>query len=137
MRYFIDTSIIMYAAGAEHEYKKSCVSILEQIERNKLEAFISTEVIQEIIYRYAHIGKKQKGINLSRAIMSFVPLVGVDESAVHAALDLFTRYDIDPRDALHAAVALQFDTSAIISSDRHFDAIEEIERMDPQAFYRV
>ncbi|MBI4599297.1 type II toxin-antitoxin system VapC family toxin [Candidatus Uhrbacteria bacterium] len=134
MRYFLDTSVIMYAAGAEHAYKKPCVLILEKIERNLIDALTSTEVIQEIIYRFAHIGEKQKGIELSRVIMSFVPLVGVDESAIQSALDLFERYDVDARDALHAAVALQFGTNAILSSDKHFDTIEEIERVDPFAF---
>jgi len=131
MRYFLDTSMIMYAAGAEHEYKKPCVAILERIERHELEIFTSVEVIQELFYRYAHIGRKQEGVILAKSVMSFVPLLPVDDAIMESALDLFERYDIDPRDALHAAVALNFGITLILSSDQHFDQVKEVQRVDP------
>lgn len=134
MRYFLDTSVIMYAAGATHEYKESCVKILERIEHQSLEVFTSTEVIQELLYRYAHLHRKEDGIALARSVMSFVPILPVDEAVIESAIELLQRYDVDPRDTLHAAVALNFGIASIISADQHFDRINEIKRIDPLTF---
>lgn len=42
---FLDTSVVMYAAGKKHEYKEPCVSVPEKIERHALEVAIDTEVV--------------------------------------------------------------------------------------------
>ena len=38
---------------------------------------------------------------------------------------------LEPRDAIHAAVVLNHGLEAIISADRAFDEITEIKRLDP------
>src|SRR3989338_6909850 len=126
MRYFLDTSVIMYRAGAAHEYKQPCIAILERIEQKALEVFTSTEVVQELLYRYTRLGRKSDGVALARSIMGFVPVLPVDEAIIESAIELLQRYEVDPRDALHAAVALNFGISTIISADQHFDRMQEI-----------
>ena len=43
-------------------------------------------------------------------------------------------YEINPRDAIHLATALIFESSEIISSDTDFDNIKEIKRIDPKNY---
>ena len=58
---FIDTSIIMYAAGSEHPYKKPSLDLLKLIAVGEIEAVINVEVLQEILHRYTMINMKDKG----------------------------------------------------------------------------
>lgn len=53
---FLDTNIFMYAAGKSHPYKNPCLHILKDVETKALSAIVNTEVFQELLYRYTHIG---------------------------------------------------------------------------------
>ena len=41
--YFIDTNVVMYAAGKEHFYKLPCLKILNDIESGRIRAAVNTE----------------------------------------------------------------------------------------------
>lgn len=131
MQYFLDTSVILYAAGAEHEYKKSCVAIIEKVARDELSVCVSTEVLQELVHRYIRLSKKQEGIKMVRDVGELVQVLPVDNIAFLRALTILEQCEVDTRDALHAAVALHFGIDHIISADKHFDLIPKITRVDP------
>ncbi|KKU13130.1 MAG: putative ribonuclease VapC [Parcubacteria group bacterium GW2011_GWC2_45_7] len=133
MQYFLDTSVILYAAGAQHEYKKSCATIIEQIAREELSVCISTEVLHEIVHRYTRLSKKQEGIKIARDISELVQVLPVDDVAFLHALTILEQCEVDTRDAVHAAVVLHFGISHIISADKHFERIKEVTRIDPTA----
>ena len=54
-------------------------------------------------------------------------LVDVD-GILARALALMRKYQLDPRDSIHAASALTEGAELIISTDRHFDKNKEIRR---------
>jgi len=47
--------------------------------------------------------------------------------------NLWIKYEIKPRDAIHAATALENGIEIIVSYDRDFDKLEEIKRLDPRS----
>ena len=53
MKVFIDSNIPMYVAGANHPHRAPAVRFLERVRRGEVEASTSTEVLQEILYRYS------------------------------------------------------------------------------------
>ncbi len=53
-------------------------------------------------------------------------------SSIIKAQELISAYDIRPRDAIHAACALENNTNTICSFDDDFDKIKEINRIKPQ-----
>jgi predicted nucleic acid-binding protein len=54
---FIDSNIPMYVAGREHAHREPSRRFLEAVRRNEIEACTSTEVLQEILYRYTALGR--------------------------------------------------------------------------------
>jgi len=134
--YFLDTSIIMYAVGKEHHYKESCVAIIEKIARQKLEVVTDSEVFQEILYRYSHIGQKEKGISVARDMLILIGnVIPVKREDVKLALEIFAdSKGIKSRDAIHAAIMLNNGFNEILSTDRHFEKIKGIKRKDPFQF---
>ena len=132
---FIDTNIVIYAAGAESEYKNPSLKLLKRIAGGELEACSDTEVLQEILYRHWHLKDYEKGIRLCDETVIIIPqILSITREDLVTAVGLLTRtgFKIQPRDAIHAAVMLNNGIETILSYDRHFDLIPGIKRLEPK-----
>ena len=131
MRVFIDSNVPMYVAGRDHPLRESARRILDRAQRGELEACTSTEVLQEILFRYWGL----KRIDLAREVYDlFVQLCPVIFPVTLADTDrakeiLVARPAISARDAVHAAVMLNNDVTHIATFDQGFDAVPGIERL--------
>ena len=130
---FVDTNIFMYAAGREHAYKAPCLHALELIEQGQIAAVTDVEVLQELLYRYWHIGQLDKGLRLYDECEALMPEVFDvtlrDVGRARALLE--TRRAMPPRDARHLAVMMNHRVREILSVDTDFDRITGIRRIDP------
>ncbi len=137
--YFLDVNVPMYAAGKDHIYKESCVWVLTEVANGRLDTIVDAEIIQEILYRYGAIQQWQIGVQMARNLLDLVPKVlPVTASDVKTAVSLFAHYapqGVKARDVLHTAVMQNHDLTHIISTDRHFDQIDGITRLDPQVLF--
>ena len=133
--FFMDTNIPMYAAGRPSQFKIPCIRILEKIERGRLKVAIDTEVIQEILYRYHNIRLDAQAIQLSRQVLRLgLSVLPVTRSEMEMAISLHEKYSrmrIPPRDSLHVAVMLGNNLTKILTVDKHFQVIQEVESIDP------
>lgn len=133
---FVDTNIVMYAAGADHPYRRPCQASLDLIVNERLPAVVSCEVHQEILHRYLSLGlpdeAQQVSINLEILVPITLPVTMAD---IDLARKLIQRYPtLKARDLIHVAVMLQNDVSRILSTDAHFDQVSEVQRIDPRDF---
>jgi hypothetical protein len=131
---FIDTNIFLYAVGEEHPLRKPCQDILRMIGDGALTATSNCEVVQELLYVLSRRGKLQEGIHLARSILAIFPdLLPVSVKEISLACDLLSKNPgLSVRDAVHAATMMTCGIRTIISSDRHFDSLPEIHRIDPE-----
>ena len=104
---FLDSNIFMYAAGKPHSYKNRCLHILKDVETQTLSAVVNTEIFQELLYQYSHIGMADKGIQLCNDVFKYsLTILSVTEADIRLAVDLFENHKntgVKPRDAIHAA----------------------------------
>lgn len=130
---FIDTNIFIYAAGEPHPYKKPSKQLLEKIAINRLRAITNTEVLQEILHRYWVIGKPQIGFAIFDDSLKIVPVIlPINKQDILKARELLQKYNmIEPRDAVHVAVMLNYGIKTLYSYDQHFDQIKVIRRIQP------
>jgi predicted nucleic acid-binding protein len=130
---FVDANIFMYAAGRDHPYKVPCLHALELIEKGNLPAVADVEVLQELLYRYWHIGELEKGLRLYDDFEALVPeIFDVTLRDVDRARSLMKKKRaLSPRDALHVAVMLNHRVQEILSVDTDFDAVTGIRRINP------
>jgi predicted nucleic acid-binding protein len=137
--FFVDSNIIMYAVGAEHACRSPCLDALDRIICESLQAVVSSEVHQEILHRYLSIGLPDKAREVSIKLETIIPAtLPVTLADIRRVRQLAERYPgLKARDLLHAAVMLENGLTRILSTDRHFDRLAEIERIDPHDFHRV
>jgi predicted nucleic acid-binding protein len=133
---FIDTAVIMYAAGAEHPLREPSRRVLSRIGTGELDGVISVEVIQEILHRFSSIRRRDVGEAQARDAMDFfAPVLPITHALMRRVPDLAARYpSLAARDLIHVATCVHEGITEIISPDRGFDGVAEVRRIDPAAF---
>ena len=131
--HFIDANVPMYAVGAEHPLKGPCLAILRSIASGELAAVTDAEVCQEIIHRYTALGEREQALHVARLFIKLVPeILPILKEDLLLSLEMHRRYpSLQARDSLHTAVMRNNGIQFIISADRHFDEVDEVERIDP------
>lgn len=133
MTVFVDSAVMMYAAGSEHPLREPCRRILDRVGRGELAATTSVEVVQEILHRYRSIGRADGGIELAvHTLDTFAPVLPITHALMRRVPALAERYpDLATRDLVHVATCIHEGITDIVSTDRGFDQVHEIRRIDP------
>ena len=136
MTAFIDTAVIMYAAGGEHPLRDPSRRVLSRIGNGDLDGVISAEVVQEIIHRFVSIRRSDVGQEQAREAMDFfAPVLPITHAVMRRVPDLARKYpSLDARDLLHVATCIHEGITDIVSTDRGFDQVAEVRRIDPTEF---
>jgi predicted nucleic acid-binding protein len=130
---FIDSAIIMYAGGAEHPLRDPCGRIIKSIGDGDIDAVTSAEVIQEILHRFISVRRPETGrAQANDALDLFAPVLPITHALMRRVPDLGMRYpSLAARDLVHVAACIQEGITEIISTDRGFDQVAEVRRIDP------
>lgn len=109
--------------------------ILSDVANKKIKACTSVLTWDEIVFTFKKYLGHKKAIVQGERFLRFPNLVfiGTNLQIVASANNLMKKYEINPRDAIHAATSL-ISESDIISSDTDFDKIKEVKRIDPKNY---
>ncbi len=132
--YFLDTNIIMYSVGGEHPLRNPCRLWIEKIRDGNLQVVSDTEVLQEILYRYISLGRKEEAIEITQSLIELCEeIFPVLLEDIQFAMQLIQKGKaVGIRDAIHVATMHQNHIPKILSADHHFDDIPGIKRVDPK-----
>ncbi|MBI5399790.1 type II toxin-antitoxin system VapC family toxin [Candidatus Saganbacteria bacterium] len=132
-RLFIDTNIFIYAQGLEHKYKQPCQIVMRLVAADEIYGVTNTEVLQEIMYRYDAIGKREIGLQMVDNVLAIIhEVLAVEKADVLLAAGLLRKHQqLNIRDAFHAATAVRNNLKYILSVDKHFDLLSILQRVDP------
>jgi uncharacterized protein len=130
---FIDTSIVMYAGGADHPNREPCRAVMGRVADGTLDAVTSAEVVQEILHRFTR-GQRQIGSRMARSVLDlFDEVLPVERCTIAAAVARYENHpQLSARDALHVATCVANGINAIVSVDAGFDVVADVRRIDPR-----
>ena len=128
---FIDSNVPMYLVGAEHPHKIDAQRMLERCIADDERLVTDAEVLQEILHRYAAIGRKDAISLAFQAILGVVDEVfAVELRDVERARDiLFASQQLSARNAVHLAIMERNQIETILSFDSGFDDYPGITRL--------
>jgi len=131
MRVFVDSNIPMYVAGRDHPNREPARRFLERVRAGEVEACTSTEVLQEILYRYGALHRLDLAASVYDLFVQLCPVVlPVTLADTDRAKSLFTgAHQVGVRDAVHAAVMLNNDVTSIATFDAGFDRVPGLSRV--------
>jgi predicted nucleic acid-binding protein len=131
VRVFIDSNIPMYVAGRDHPLRDPSRRLLARVQGGEVEGCTSTEVLQEILYRYVGLRRPDLAVEIYDLFVGLCSTVfPVTLADTDRARDLVRGgTPASMRDLVHAAVMLNNDVTTIASFDGGFDHVKGIERL--------
>ena len=131
----LDTTVLVYAKGADHPLRDPCRRLIEAIAEGDIEATTTAEVIQE----FAHVRARRRGradaASLGRDYNELLsPLLPVSGEDLERGLVLFEQLEqLGAFDAVLAATAIAARAKALVSADTAFAAIPQLPHVVPDA----
>lgn len=128
---YIDANILVYAFHPQdHPHQARSRELLLEVLRGG-PAITCALTIDEVVWTLRKGIGRHHAIEAARKVLKTPRLViaAVHRSHVEQSLELADRTGLDPRDAIHAAVAIHDGCTQILSDDPDFDAVEDLERI--------
>jgi len=128
---YIDSNIFIQGILREDNNSKNIVLKIANKEFTGVTSVLSwdelTFIVQKFLGKEIAIIEGKKFFNLPN-----INFVEVKKEIIGKAQRLFEKYNIKPRDAIHAATAINLGVKEIISENSDFDKISELKRIDPK-----
>jgi predicted nucleic acid-binding protein len=131
---YIDSNVFIYPAiyqtEAQQKAKRAKETLLK-IESGEISAYTSTLTWDEVVWVVSRVLSRDDGIRQGRKLLGFPNLefINVDEGTLTLAQTLLDKYKLSPRDSIHVASALNRKIKRVISDDKDFDQVKEINRI--------
>lgn len=132
----LDSTIAAYALGGNDARRDACRSMMQRAAAGEIRAYASVEMIQELVHHRLRIsGNRMDSAADGRDVMASCTVLNFDREILDLSLDLIEKHPtVRGRDAVHAATAIAYGIERIASTDRAFDDIPGITRVDPLHF---
>jgi uncharacterized protein len=129
----LDTTVLVYAKGADHPLRESCRELIAAIADRELEARTTVEVIQEFVHVRALRRDRSDAASLGRDYSELLaPLLSPTAADLDAGLALFERHSaLGAFDAVLTACAARAGISTLVSADAAFADQTEIPHVVP------
>lgn len=133
---YIDSNIFIYPIVYDPSSIREALrakNFLRKIALGEIEAYVSPVTWDEVVWVVRKVLGVSSSLNQGRKLLSFpnLKILPVKRTTVLKAQDLMEKYELKPRDALHAAIALENKITTIVSYDEDFDKLKEIKRIEP------
>jgi hypothetical protein len=127
----LDSNIPMYLIGPSHPHKADAQRLLEKFVSERRRLVTDTEVLQEILHRYAAINRHSDIQLAFDALLDAVDDVfPIDRAVAERAKQIVLGYRrLSARDAVHLAVMEQYGIKQIFTFDAGFDGFSGITRL--------
>jgi uncharacterized protein len=131
----IDTTVLVYAVGADHPLRGSCQQLIRAIADGTVLATATIEVIQEFTHIRARRRDRKDAAELARDYIELLsPLLIVEEADLREGLRLYEEgTGFGSFDAVLAAAAHAAGAQALVSADARFSAIATVRHVVPDA----
>jgi predicted nucleic acid-binding protein len=129
----LDTTVLVYATGAEHPLRAPCRRVVQAVGEGRLAATTTAEVIAELVAVRGRRRPRADAVEVGRRFTELLsPLACPDEEVVLAGLDLYERHPrLGSIDALLAALVLRKGWTALVSASRAYSSVRGLTAVDP------
>lgn len=132
-RYVVDTNVFVYARGLDHPYREPCRRLVDGARQGRLRLDASVELVQEFSHLLLRRGvDRDEAVEEAAQVQAQCRIHPFDDQVLALALGMVRHYPrLGVRDAVHAATAMAVGVPQLLSADRVFDMVAEVERIDP------
>lgn len=127
---YLDSAVFTYAALSREAIGNRARQVLQKVKDGHEEAGSCALTFDEVVWVVQKHRSRDDALAAGQAFLTLpnLTLFSLGRDSLFAALSLMQKYRFDPRDAIHASLAMLNSCSAIVSADAHFDRLKEIPR---------
>lgn len=128
---YLDSNIFIIAMASEDQKRIARArALLGKVRDGKESVITASLTLDEVLWVVKQKKGKAAAKAAGQALMEFpnLKIADVNREVLGLALELFDRYDLSPRDSIHAACAIINKIPVIISEDSDFDRVKELQR---------
>ena len=128
---YLDSNIFLYPQTGTDVISGACVVLLEQAAKEHIEAGTSVLTWDEFHHSLKKKIGKAAATEQSKLFLSLPGIVFLDttKEITRKAQVLIEKYELGPRDAIHAATAILNNCKEIASNDPNFHKVKELKRI--------
>lgn len=130
----LDTTILSYAVGGDHELREACRDIVGMVRRRQLAGTTTIEVIQEFTHVYSRRRPRAEAVEKARDYVRLLsPLLATDTDALLLGLSLYEAEGarLGSFDAVLAAATMRSGARVLVSADRKFTGLPGVRSFNP------
>ena len=128
----VDTPVLVYAAGGSHPLRRPCQRLVLARRRRRMDAAVSLEVVQEFVWVRAGRRPRSEAVGLAREYMALFHVIVATPRELDLGLELFEHYPrLGSFDCVLAALVLNRQMDALVSSDQAFGEVPGLPWVDP------
>lgn len=132
---YVDSNVFIYPILPDRERRKRAdpaKEILIKIAEGSLPAATASLTWDEVVWIARKNLGPHKAVVEGRNLLEFPNLIllNVGESVLNRAQEFVSKYELKPRDAIHAACCVENMIKEIISDDADFDVVKEVKRVE-------
>ena len=130
----VDTTILRYAAGAEHPLRDACRRLVDRFLARDIDLATTVEVIQEFAHGCARRRSREAAVLLARDYARILPLISTVPKDLELGLAIFeSTPTLGAFDSILAATAINHRAEALISGDQAFGEVTRLRWLDPRS----
>lgn len=135
-QFYIDSNVFIYPVIYDENVvveARRAKEFLLKISSGEIEAYTSCFTWDEMVWVVRKLFGADLSLKLGRKFLSYpnLRLLVVKRATLFKAQEIAEKYRLKPRDAIHAAAAIENKISIIVSYDKDFDIIDGIRRIEP------
>jgi len=134
-RFLLDTAVFVHAIGRDHPFREPCRAVVAALSGGALAGEASVELVQELVHvLLGRPGSRRSALATARSFGDACRLHDFTTADLGLALELLAAVPqrLDARDAVHAATALNRGVPFVVTTDRAFDSVPGLTRVDPR-----
>ncbi len=127
--FYIDSNVFITSILYEDSKYENVRNVLIKIEKGEIIAYTSTLTWDEVTWIIFKMMGKADSLAAGRKLITFPNLrfISIDENVISKSQTLRENYALDPSDAIHCACALERGIKRVITRDKHFMRVREME----------
>ena len=127
---YLDSGVFIYAALSRDSIGTRARQLLQKVRDGHVEGGSCALTFDEVVWAVRKHRSREDGLTAGASFVALpnLMIISINQDSLFAAMSLMQRYQLDPRDAIHASAAILNGCSNIVSADAHFDRLKEISR---------
>jgi len=130
---YLDSNVFIYPVIYDERTvpkSRKAKDILTKVSTGELRGFTATLTWDEVVWVTSKVLGHKDSWEQGQKFLGFpnLTLLSIDEATLIRAQKVMGKYDLKPREALHAAAAIGSGQIEMISDDSSFDKVKEIKR---------